>query len=155
MTKGASSPADDYDPQKDGIGSYYAAIEAKRLRGDTHYPERSAVVTLPWPARALHSNARPHWAAKAGAVKKARADARNLAKPLVRGLKADRLRINITFHPPSNRGDTDNMLTACKAYLDGIADATGIDDRFFDIEKPVRGEPKKGGEVKIQIEVCR
>jgi hypothetical protein len=26
--------ADDYDPQKDGMGSYYAAIEAKRLRGD-------------------------------------------------------------------------------------------------------------------------
>lgn len=26
--------ADDYDPQKDGMGSYYAAIEAKRQRGD-------------------------------------------------------------------------------------------------------------------------
>jgi len=27
---------DDYDPGLDGMKSYYAAIEAKRLRGDTH-----------------------------------------------------------------------------------------------------------------------
>jgi hypothetical protein len=28
----------DYDPQADAVGSYYAAVEAKRLRGDTHWP---------------------------------------------------------------------------------------------------------------------
>jgi hypothetical protein len=27
----------DYDPQKDSMGSYYAAIEAKRARGDDYY----------------------------------------------------------------------------------------------------------------------
>lgn len=30
----------EYDPQKDGEASYYAAIEAKRLRGDEHWPEK-------------------------------------------------------------------------------------------------------------------
>lgn len=30
---------DDYDPAKDAIGSYYVAIEEKRKRGDTHWPE--------------------------------------------------------------------------------------------------------------------
>lgn len=30
----------DYDPAKDAHDSYYAAIEAKRLRGDTHYPQK-------------------------------------------------------------------------------------------------------------------
>lgn len=29
-----------YDPQADSAGSYAAAVEAKRLRGDTHWPER-------------------------------------------------------------------------------------------------------------------
>jgi hypothetical protein len=28
--------SDDYDPAADGRKSYYAALEAKRLRGDTH-----------------------------------------------------------------------------------------------------------------------
>ncbi|MCO5144576.1 MAG: hypothetical protein M9895_00205 [Aquamicrobium sp.] len=27
----------DYDPQKDSIGSYYAAIAAKKARGDDYY----------------------------------------------------------------------------------------------------------------------
>jgi len=27
----------DYDPQKDGAGSYYAAIAAKKARGDDYY----------------------------------------------------------------------------------------------------------------------
>lgn len=30
----------EYDPQKDGIGSYYAAVAAKKARGDTHWPAR-------------------------------------------------------------------------------------------------------------------
>jgi hypothetical protein len=29
-----------YDPQRDGMASYYAAIAAKKKRGDTHYPQR-------------------------------------------------------------------------------------------------------------------
>jgi hypothetical protein len=29
----------EYDPAADAIGSYYAAVEAKRLRGDKHWPE--------------------------------------------------------------------------------------------------------------------
>ncbi|WP_421912755.1 hypothetical protein [Mesorhizobium sp.] len=33
MTKRAK-----YDPDKNSAGCYAAAIEAKRLRGDTHYP---------------------------------------------------------------------------------------------------------------------
>lgn len=36
----------DYDPQQDAIGSYYAAVEAKRERGDTHWPERRGRTAL-------------------------------------------------------------------------------------------------------------
>lgn len=34
----------DYEPQKDDIGSYYAAIEAKRLRGDASPIKREVVI---------------------------------------------------------------------------------------------------------------
>jgi hypothetical protein len=39
MTLQNSSDDLDYNPQKDGELSYLVAIEAKRLRGDTHWPE--------------------------------------------------------------------------------------------------------------------
>ncbi|TIN87540.1 MAG: hypothetical protein E5X94_01485 [Mesorhizobium sp.] len=34
------SGAKKYDPAADSAGSYAAAVEAKRQRGDTHWPER-------------------------------------------------------------------------------------------------------------------
>ena len=110
-------------------------------------------IELPWPAKPLHPNARPHRMEKAYATKTARAEAAIVAKRKVAGLVADRLKVTAIFHPPSNRGDTDNMQAACKAYLDGIADAAGIDDKHFDLQKPVRGWPVKGGLVVFAIEV--
>lgn len=38
----------EYDPSKDGYLSYYAAIEAKRARGDKHWPGY-ARIELPFP----------------------------------------------------------------------------------------------------------
>ncbi|CAN7300942.1 hypothetical protein LJR231_001530 [Phyllobacterium sp. LjRoot231] len=42
-----AQPGDDYDPEKDAHGSYLAAVEAKRLRGDETWP---AAATEPDPA---------------------------------------------------------------------------------------------------------
>lgn len=109
-------------------------------------------IELPWPAKPLHPNARPHRMEKARATKKARTEAGIIAKRKVAGLASDRLKVTPIFHPPSSRGDTDNMQAACKAYLDGIADAAGIDDKHFDLQKPVRAEPVKGGLVIFEIE---
>ncbi len=44
----------EYDPQKDSMGSYYAAIEAKRARGDDYYlrqPDDPGVDDLDEPIR--------------------------------------------------------------------------------------------------------
>lgn len=41
----------DYDPQKDSMGSYYAAIAAKKARGDDYYlrrPDEPAEEPLRW-----------------------------------------------------------------------------------------------------------
>lgn len=110
-------------------------------------------IELPWPAKALHPNARPHRMEKARSVKKARRDADVMTRAAACNLHGDRLNVIVTFRPPSRRGDTDNMLAACKAYFDGIADATRIDDRHFTITAQ-RGEPVKGGAVLIELEAA-
>lgn len=115
------------------------------------------VVDLPWPSPDLSPNARIHWAVKAKAVKDARRDATIAARAA--GIKracARRASVTLTFSPPdSRRRDTDNMLSSCKGYCDGIADAIGIDDSQWSITIR-RDTPKPPhGNVRIEIEVIR
>lgn len=39
--------------------------------------------------------------------------------------------IRITFIPPDNRGDRVNFAARMKAYIDGIAEAIGVNDKRF------------------------
>ena len=112
-------------------------------------------LVLPWPARDLHPNARPHWARKARAVKAARYSAAMLvmqagwqAIPLPSG----RLHLWMDFYPPDRRRrDDDGLLSAMKSARDGIADALGIDDTRFVSHPFVRDEVRRGGEVRVRI----
>ena len=92
-------------------------------------------ITLPWPDRALHSNSRAHWAVKARATKEARYGAFALARAAAVGCWPD-AEILIEYYPPTRRGDPQNVPTALKAYIDGIADAMGCDDRGFRVDYP-------------------
>ena len=92
-------------------------------------------VTLPWPAKPLHSNARCHWAEKSRATKKARAEACTMAEQAGVGCWPDAT-ILIEYYPPTRRGDPQNVPTSLKAYIDGIADAMGCDDRAFKVDFP-------------------
>lgn len=111
-------------------------------------------IDLPWPHRDLHPNARVHWSARAKAVKKARALAGWTAKACgIRAVAASRLSVTTAFTPPDGRQrDTDGMLSAIKAYIDGVADVVGVDDSRWDITLR-RESPKKPGTVRIEIEV--
>lgn len=110
------------------------------------------MITLPWPDRDLHPNARPHWATKAKAAKAYRQAAGWLTKASgdrIEGVGA--IDLHITFYPPSNhRHDLDGCLSAIKSGLDGIADALRVDDARFAI-RIEKGEVIKGGEVRIII----
>lgn len=113
-------------------------------------------IDLPWPSRVLHPNARSHYMAKAKVAKKARADAAWIAKAAgIRRSDPDIpqfLKVTIIFCPPDNRRrDLDGMLSSLKSALDGIADATGVDDSKWEIALR-REAPVKGGLVRIQIE---
>lgn len=110
---------------------------------------------LPWPDKDMSPNARIHWARKAKAVKIARAFAFFKTKEAEwhkMELPEGRLHIWIDFYPPTKRmPDDDNMLSRCKAYRDGIADALKIDDKRFISHPFVKNEVVKGGEVRIRI----
>jgi crossover junction endodeoxyribonuclease RusA len=111
-------------------------------------------IDFPWPSRDLHPNARVHWAKKAKATKAARADAGWAAKAAGVGkIDAKTLIVTATFAPPDRRlRDHDGMLSNIKAYLDGIADVTGVDDSQWEIAIR-RAAPRRGGNVRIEIEV--
>lgn len=110
-------------------------------------------VDLPWPAKNLHPNSRPHWAAKARSVRGARFAAKYAARHIG---QVEALAVNVTciFSPPpiKRNRDADNLIAACKPYFDGIADAIGVDDSRFHHQAPQWGEPQKGGNVRIILE---
>lgn len=113
---------------------------------------RGVVVELPWPDRLLHPNSRPHWAAKAKAVKAARTAAFYLVRAVSRETVAwAGAALDITFRPPNKRRrDLDGLIASLKAAQDGISDAIGIDDHKF-IPTYRIGEPIKGGLVRVEI----
>ena len=97
------------------------------------------IVTLPHPAKELRPNGRPHFMARARAKKNARQVACFVALSALRDAmelgdgqdepifvpKRYILRWRYWGHIP----DEDNCLAACKAYIDGCADAFDINDR--------------------------
>ncbi|PAQ03707.1 endonuclease [Mesorhizobium mediterraneum] len=115
-------------------------------------------IDLPWPSPDLFPNARVHWARKAKAVKKARADAEWCAR--ADGIRPNdpdipqALKVTAVFSPPDNRvRDEDNMLAACKAYFDGISKLIGVDDSKWSIS--IRREvATRGGSVRIELEAA-
>ena len=112
---------------------------------------------LPFPAKALWPNGRPaHWAEKSRAVKSHRAWA--LAAALAAGVKSlpasARYDIAVPVHPKTaNAIDADNAVASLKSYLDGIADALGVDDRTFNTPSIAFAEPVKGGQMTLTVTV--
>ena len=109
-------------------------------------------VSLPWPPSCLSPNSRAHWRVKAKAAAKARRDAAIACQAAgVRALPWDAMQVAITFCAPTRRPyDLDNALARCKSLLDGVADATGVDDSQWNYTI-TRGETVKGGAVVITL----
>tara|TARA_R110002020_G_scaffold302595_2_gene517974 strand:- start:10372 stop:10755 length:384 start_codon:yes stop_codon:yes gene_type:complete len=98
-------------------------------------------VTLSLPPKALTPNSRPHWAAKARAVKAHRGEAFLMAGRAVAGVDKGgqwwamvdtEIMVRATFWFRVNRRrDRDNAQASLKSALDGIAEALGVDDSRF------------------------
>lgn len=114
-------------------------------------------ITLPWFNSILSPNARVHWRLKAAAVKVARSYACRAAT--VAGYNQQtfagydgRIHVWIDFYAKTrNYPDHDNCLSASKAYLDGIADALGVNDKRFVPHPFVKTETVKGGQVVVRL----
>lgn len=109
------------------------------------------MIELPWPPKELSPNARSrsHWPRT-----KALAKARSWAWIATQGTKpptTSPIGIILTFYPPDKRiRDKDNLQASAKAYLDGIAQAWGVNDSTFDPRVQI-GEPVKGGKVVVTL----
>lgn len=109
-------------------------------------------ITLPWPSPKLSPNARHHWAVKSSITKAARHSACYATKaPGVRIEHDGPIALRVTFHAPDKRHrDRDNCIASCKAYMDGIADALGVNDRRFE-PTYAWGDPVRGGAVVVTL----
>ncbi|HEY9096432.1 MAG TPA: hypothetical protein VIN35_11855 [Hydrogenophaga sp.] len=119
-------------------------------------PVPAPFLTLPWPDRALHPNARPHWTK----LRKAAREARHMGQLLALEagwhlveLPAGKLHVWWTFDPPnlSRKRDDDGLLSSMKPYRDGIADALKIDDHLFVSHPYLSDQPHPGGRVIVRI----
>lgn len=115
------------------------------------------MIVLPWPDKVLSPNSRVHWAQKAKAVKSARRSGYMAALHAGYGLDTfsgyeGKLHLWIDYYAKTrNYPDADNCLSASKAYIDGIADALGINDRRLIHHPWVKDDIFKGGKVVIRI----
>lgn len=111
------------------------------------------MIQLPYPRKALWPNGRSHWRAKAKQVKKHREWARlatlaDATRPTVVG----RLIVTLYPKPTGPAPDRDNIVAACKAYVDGIADAYRTDDRDWPVPTVIIAERCAHGAVVVAIE---
>lgn len=114
-------------------------------------------VTLPWPHTALwpNSNLGAPWQYRQ--KPKAEAKALGYYEGLQLGVKLPpkvAVPVALIFCASTKRRyDVIEAAGACKAYLDGLARAVGLDDYYFYPVTLQRGEPRKPGEVVIEIGV--
>ena len=116
-------------------------------------------IVLPFPAAALNPNRRSGRSWQATADEKAEAvqmgkiatlDALKGKRPVI----ATPVKFSITFYcPDRRRRDIDNLLASLKPSLDGIAQATGIDDSVIEEMQLIKRYDLSNPRVEIDIPV--
>jgi hypothetical protein len=91
------------------------------------------MIALPYPDKALWPNGRAHYMAKAREAKKHKTWAYNATRAAAVRLGDSPIPVSLVVYPKRTgpAPDADNCIAAAKSYLDGIADALGINDRHF------------------------
>lgn len=90
------------------------------------------MITLPFPPTSLSGHNTGHWAIKAKVIATHRAWAFHATRAAkIKVLGEGDIPIEFRFYPPNNRGDRTNYPNRLKPFIDGIAEALGINDRRF------------------------
>lgn len=109
------------------------------------------MIELPWFPAACSPNhrSRSHWP-RTAAMKKTREWGWRAALASGRPIEPVS-ELLLTFYPPTAHDrDKDNLLSSCKGFLDGIAQAWGVNDSQFDPRVQI-GEPVKGGKIVVTL----
>jgi crossover junction endodeoxyribonuclease RusA len=90
------------------------------------------MIVLPFPSSELSGHQSGLWRKKARVVATHRSWAFHATKAAkVKAPETGDIAIKFRFVPPNNRGDRTNYPNRLKPYIDGIAEALGINDRRF------------------------
>jgi crossover junction endodeoxyribonuclease RusA len=118
-------------------------------------------IHLPFPNGKLSPNRSKgvHWTKTSAAKKDQFADAYTLTHQAVQNIQAadwtpliGQIPLRITFHEPDKRlRDLDNLLSASKSAIDGIATALTVNDKHFHPITIMRGAVVKGGAMKVEV----
>jgi crossover junction endodeoxyribonuclease RusA len=111
-----------------------------------------SALSLPFPPSSLSGHAKGHWRDKAAITAKHRDLAKRVTQAAAPKVSTTGdIRIHIRLVPPDRRGDRTNFPNRLKPYLDGIADALGVNDARF-VPTYEFAPPEKPGCVDITIE---
>ena len=117
------------------------------------YPFATLRIVVNIPGKACQTNVRSHWAAKAKAIAKSRADAADGTQRSLGAYAPPKwvgVRVHVAWYARTARVmDEANIVAAIKGVQDGIADALGIDDRFF--ESPTVSQHKDADRPRVEI----
>jgi crossover junction endodeoxyribonuclease RusA len=113
------------------------------------------IVKLPYPDKVIWPNGRTlNRKYKSASVKAHRGWAHSAALGAKHGQQFTApVTVRLVVYPKA-RGplpDQDNCIAACKAYLDGIADAIGINDRDFTAPVVEYGDRTKRGDFVLEV----
>lgn len=120
------------------------------------------VIECPWPPADLSPNKRNRGITKGARMAfaaKARVYRQDCYKAALESgaakFKGDAVNVKITFHKPdARRRDDDNIIGSFKSGRDGIADAIGIDDHFWNVEYAIGSLiHRPHGKVVVEINV--
>lgn len=109
------------------------------------------MIVLPFPSSILAGHAEQGRWEKARAVKAHRAAAKEATEAVAPSVPAEGdIRIHMRFVPANRRGDRVNFPNRMKPYIDGIADALGVNDSRF-LPSYEFAEPEKPGRVEVEL----
>lgn len=113
-------------------------------------------VILPFPDSRLNPNRSKghHWGSTTELRKKARSDAWVVMRMAARGfvMPEGDIELVITFVQPDRRNrDRDNLLSASKPQIDGVADGLGVNDARFNPITICREYGEQPGSTRIEI----
>lgn len=115
-------------------------------------------IELSWPDKILSPNASVHHMKRARFKRAAKTEAGWATQLAVQNNRewepqSETIAVHLVAHPPKhwNTGDKDNLISRCKAHLDGIAGVLGVNDKHFDAPTVTWADKCERGKLFVEL----